>query len=42
MIKPGPNSIAPIPQDRPPLWGVIIALVVGVSPFVGLVLWGWW
>ena len=35
------SSIAPVHQDRPPLWLPIIALVRGVSPLVGFVLWAW-
>lgn len=34
-------SIAPVPRDRPPLWLPILALVVGVSPLAGFVLWAW-
>jgi hypothetical protein len=34
-------SIAPVPQDRPPLWLPILALVVAVSPLAGFVLWAW-
>lgn len=36
-----PSSIAPVPQDRPPLWLPILALVVAVSPLAGFVLWAW-
>lgn len=34
-------SIVPVARDRPPLWLLIIALAVGVSPLAGLVLWSW-
>lgn len=36
-----PSSIAPVRQDRPPLWLPIVAIVIGVSPLVGFVLWAW-
>lgn len=36
-----PSSIAPVPQDRPPVWLPIIALAVAVAPLVGFVLWAW-
>lgn len=35
-MKLGPNSIAPIPQDRPPLWSVIavvVMVILSLSPF---------
>lgn len=35
------SSIAPAPQDRPPLWLPIIAMAVAVAPLAGLVLWAW-
>ena len=34
-------SIAPVPQDRPPLWLPILALALGASTLVGFVLWAW-
>jgi hypothetical protein len=35
------SSIAPVPQDRPPFWLVLIAFVVAVAPVAGFVLWAW-
>lgn len=34
-------SIAPVPQDRPPFWLVLIAFGVAVAPVAGFVLWAW-
>ena len=34
-------SIAPVPQDRPPILFVLVAFVVAVSPLAGFVLWAW-
>lgn len=36
-----PSSIAPVPQDRPPLAFTLIVFAVCVAPVVGFVLWGW-
>lgn len=36
-----PSSIAPVPQDRPPIWLVLMAFVVAVAPVAGFVLWAW-
>ncbi len=36
-----PSSIAPVPQDKPPVVLTILALVIAVSPVVGFVIWGW-
>ncbi len=36
-----PISIAPKPQERPPLWLPLIAMAVAVAPLVGFVLWAW-
>lgn len=36
MIKLGPNSIAPIHQDKPPLWSVIAVVafvMLALAPF---------
>lgn len=41
MIKLGPNSIAPVRQDKPPLVFILVVFAIGVSPLVGFVLWGW-
>lgn len=35
------NSIAPVPQARPPFWLVLIAFAVAVAPVAGFVLWAW-
>ena len=35
-MKLGPNSIAPVHQDKPPLWGVIafaLLVILCLSPF---------
>lgn len=35
-----PSSIAPVPQDRPPILFVLVAFaLLGVLPFVGFILW---
>ena len=34
-------SIAPVRQDRPPVWFTLAVFGVCVAPLVGLVLWGW-
>lgn len=42
-MKLPPTSIAPVHQDKPPLWGVILpvaAAVAGVVAFVGALVWG--
>lgn len=40
-MKLGPNSIAPVRQDRPPLVFTLVVFAVCIAPLAGLVLWAW-